>query len=155
MPEQYGGNVQIFSATLNQDFKLGILNWKNSVTYQKSSSSVIPLPDLAVYSQLYLNFTIARVLKSQVGADCSYFTNYYAQMYQPATQMFHNQDIQKVGNYPLMNVFANFKLKQVRFFVMMYHVNKGMFGSNNYFSAPFYPFNPRVFKMGVSIDFMN
>ena len=155
LPQQYGGNIQIFSAALDQDFKFGILNWKNSVTFQKSSSSVIALPDIAAYSQLYLNFTIAGVLKTQLGVDCNYFTKYYAPMYQPATQMFHNQEIEKVGNYPLMNVFANCKLKQVRFFVMMYHVNKGLFGSNEYFSAPYYPFNPGVFKLGVSIDFNN
>ena len=69
--------------------------------------------------------------------------------------MYHTQEDMKVGNYPLMNVFANCKLKQARFFVMMYHVNKGLFGSNEYFLAPNYPFNPRVFTLGVSIDFNN
>ena len=155
LPVQDNGNIQIFSATINQDFKFGIFNWKNSVTYQKSSSSIIPLPDITVYSQIYLNFTIAGVLRTQLGVDCNYFTKYYAPLYQPATQMYHTQEDMKVGNYPLMNVFANCKLKQARFFVMMYHVNKGLFGSNEYFLAPNYPFNPRVFKMGVSIDFNN
>ena len=155
LPQQMSGNVQIFSATLNQDLKFGIFNWKNRVTYQKSSSNVIPLPEIVAYSQMYLNFTIAGVLKTQLGVDCNYFTKYYAPLYQPGTQMFNVQKDQKVGNYPLMNAFVNCKLKQVRFFAMMYHVNKGLFGTNEYFSAPYYPFNPSVFKFGVSIDFMN
>lgn len=156
LPAQHGSNIQVFQASLQQNFKLGILHWNNSLVYQKSSNeSVLPLPDLSIYTQMYLNFRIARVLQTQIGFDGYYFTKYYAPMYQPATQMFHTQNISQVGNYPLMNVFANLKLKQARFFVMMYHVNKGLFGSNDYFLAPYYPTNPRVFKFGVSIDFSN
>ena len=156
LPAQHGSNIQVFQASLQQNFELGILNWNNSVVYQKTSNKqVLPLPDLSIYSQLYLNFRIARVLQTQIGVDCYYYTRYYSPMYQPATQMFHTQNISKTGNYPLMNVFANMKLKKARFFVMMYHVNKGLFGGNDYFMAPNYPVNPRVFKMGVSIDFSN
>ena len=54
-----------------------------------------------------------------------------------------------------MNLYANMKLKQTRFFVMLSHVNQGLFGGNNYFILPHYPLNPRSFQMGVSIDFSN
>lgn len=153
---QHADNVQVFSAILFQNFKVGVLNWNNSLAYQKSSNQeVMPLPDFSAYSQLFLKFSIARSLHTEVGFDCSYFTKYYAPVYQPATQMFQTQSREQVGNYPLVNVFANLKLKKVRFFVMMYHVNKGLFGGNNYFSAPNYPLNPMVFKYGVSLDFNN
>lgn len=153
---QHSGNIQVLSAALQQNFKFGVFNWNNSVVYQKSSNQVVlPLPDLSVYSQMYLDFRIARVLHTQIGFDCHYFTKYYSPVYQPATQMFHTQSSTEVGNYPLMNVFANMQLKRVRFYVMMYHVNKGLFGSNDYFAAPNYPLNPRVFKFGLSIDFSN
>ena len=114
---------------------------------------MLPLPDLSAYSQLYLKFRIARVLQTQLGIDGYYFTRFYSPTYQPATQVFHTQDICKVGGYPLLNAYANMKLKQTRFFVMMYHVNKGLFGSNDYFLSPYYPLNPRVFKLGVSVEF--
>ncbi|MDO5571424.1 MAG: putative porin [Bacteroidales bacterium] len=153
---QHDGNIQVLTAMLQQDFSFGIFNWNNSIAYQKTSNkTVLPLPDLSIYSQMYLRFKIAGVLDTQLGVDCRYFTKYYSQMYQPATQMFHTQDISQVGNYPLMNVFASMKLKKTRFFVMMYHVNKGLLGNNDYFAAPYYPLNPRVFKFGVSIDFAN
>ena len=46
-PEQNSGSIQVLSASLNQDFKLGIFHLDNEVTWQKSSDqTVLPLPDL-------------------------------------------------------------------------------------------------------------
>ncbi len=155
MPVQHGGSVQVFSASLSQNFHVGILNWNNKVTFQTSSEqSVIPLPKLAVYSNLFIRFRVAKVLYVDFGLDCDYYTKYYAPGYQPATMSFYNQHSTKVGNYPFMNIYANMKLKRARFYIMMSHVNQGMTG-DNYFSMPLYPMNPRRFQMGVSVDFAN
>jgi hypothetical protein len=153
-PVQHSGSVQVFSAQLEQNFHVRALHWDNRVTYQTSGNeAVIPLPKLAVYSNLYLLFHIA-TLQMQFGVDCDYYTKYYAPLYQPATMSFANQQEIKVGNYPFINVYANMKLKKARFFVMFSHVNQGLTGEN-YFSLPHYPLNPRRFQMGVSIDFAN
>lgn len=156
LPQQEGSIIQVFQARLDQNFRLGILNWENEVVYQKTSKpSIIPLPELSVYSNLYLLFRIAKVLHVQLGVDCRYYTKYKSEAFQPATLTFHTQDQIEVGNYPFMNAYINMKLKQTRFFVMMSHVNQGLFGGNNYFSLPHYPLNPRMFQMGLSIDFSN
>ena len=156
LPQQEGSIIQVFQARLDQNFRLGILNWENEVVYQKTSKpSIIPLPELSVYSNLYLLFRIAKVLHVQLGIDCRYYTKYKSETFQPATLTFHTQDQIEVGNYPFMNAYINMKLKQTRFFVMMSHVNQGLFGGNNYFSLPHYPLNPRMFQMGLSIDFSN
>jgi hypothetical protein len=155
LPVQYGSNVQVFSARLRQNFKVGILHWDNVLTYQTSSEqSVIPLPKFAVYSNLYLWFHIA-TLKVQFGVDCDYYTKYYGLAYQPATASFAVQNEMKVGNYPFMNAYFNFKLRKARFYVMMSHVNQGLFGGNNYFALPHYPLNPRRFQIGLSVDLAN
>lgn len=156
MPAQHGGSVQVFSASIQQNFKVGILHWNNSITYHASSeSTVIPLPKLAVYSNLYLLFRVARVLHVQFGVDCDYYTKYNAPIYQPATTAFCNQNDVKVGGYPFCNAYLNMKLKKARFYVMMSHVNQGLFGGNKYFSMPGYPLNPRRFQLGISVDFAN
>jgi hypothetical protein len=54
-----------------------------------------------------------------------------------------------------MNLYLNFKLSKTRFYVMMSHINQGIFGGNNYFSAVNYPLNPRRLQLGVSVDFAN
>lgn len=58
---QHSGNIQVFNAALRQDFKLGILHLDNEVVYQKSSNQqVLPLPDLVLYHNLYIQFGLAK-----------------------------------------------------------------------------------------------
>lgn len=155
LPTQEKDNIQVFSATLLQRIKFGIWNWDNSITYQTSSKSkVIPIPTLAIYSNMYLFFKAFKDLYVQFGVDCNYYTRYYAPVYQPATMTFHIQDEMKIGNYPFMNVYLTCKLKKTRFFVMFSHVNQGWF-SKEYFSMPHYPLNPRRLQFGISVDFAN
>lgn len=154
-PVQHSGNVQVFSATLRQDVKAGIFNWQNRITYQKSSNQhVIPLPDLTVYSNMFILFRVA-TLRAQIGVDCTYTTRYSALGYNPAVMSFTNEWQQQVGNYPMLNAYANLKLKKVKFYVMLSHFNQGLFGGSNYFSALHYPLNPRRFLFGLSVDFAN
>ena len=154
MPAQHGGSVRVFSACLSQNLSAGIFNWNNRITYQTTSDdAVIPLPSLAVYSNMYIKFKVA-TLSVQLGVDCDYYTRYYAPAYQPATASFANQQKVKLGNYPFMNLYANFKLSKVRFFVLMSHINQGWF-SKDYFSVVDYPLNPRRFQLGLSVDFAN
>jgi hypothetical protein len=151
---QYDGNIQVFSATLTQNFKFRALHWDNMVTYQTTTrQDITPMPQLALNSNLYLLFKIA-TLHVQLGLDCDYFTKYKGVSYQPATMSFYNQRSIDVGNYPFMNAYINCKLAKTSFYVMVSHVNQGLTGTN-YFSMPHYPMNPRKFQMGLCIDFAN
>ncbi len=155
LPTQATGSVQVFSATLHQNFRYRAWNWENSVVYQTSTDEdVIPIPKLAIHSNMYLKFKIA-TLHVQIGLDCDYYTRYRAVNYQPATMVFYNQSEALCGNYPYMNAYINMKLSRTRFYVMMSHVNQGLFGDNNFFSMPHYPLNPRRLQMGLSVDFAN
>ena len=150
--------INLITAELKQDFTFGPLNWENVITYQKSSrNSALPVPDLNIYTNLYLRFKIARVLKCDFGADIRYFTEYEAPDYSPALGQFTIQsgnEKVKIGNYPIINLYANFNLKNTRFFVMASHINEGM-GSKNYFLTPHYPTNERVIYFGLSWNFFN
>lgn len=157
LPEQNGGNIQVLSATLKQDFRLGVFHLDNEVTWQKTSNeTVLPLPQLSLYHNFYILAKLAKkVLTVQLGADVRYFTKYNAPAYAPGVQQFHLQptdDLVEIGGYPIVNVYANLHLKRTRIFAMMYHVNAGM-GSANSFLVPHYPINPRLFKIGVSWHF--
>jgi len=160
IPEQASENLQIISACLKQNFQAGILHLDNEVTYQKSSNnSILPLPQLSLYHNLYLETKLAKkVLSLQLGADVRYFSKYYAPDYTPAIGTFNLQDATnndkytKIGGYPVVNLYANLHLKRTRFFVMYYHVNQSSGGSNSFY-VPHYPINPRLFKIGVSWNF--
>lgn len=149
-------NIQVLSATLCQDFKFGPLMWENELTYQTSSNQdALPLPMLNVWSNLYLHFKIAKVLSTDLGADVRFFTDYYAPAYSPMMGLYAVQDVatrEKVGNYPWVNVYANFHLKQCRFFVMFSHVNSS---AGRPFLVPHYPTERRCLRIGISWNFFN
>ncbi|GHV06749.1 hypothetical protein FACS189416_7460 [Bacteroidia bacterium] len=91
----------------------------------------------------------------QVGADVHYNTKYYAPYYEPATQQFQIQDEKMIGNYPLINGYINFHLKQTRFFAMFYNVGSSFINEPAYFSLLHYPLNPMTLKLGVAVLFNN
>lgn len=156
--EQADENIQVLSATLAQGLKWGILNIDTETTFQHSSNKeILPLPTLNVYANLYIKFKIAKVLNTELGADVRYFTSYYAPDYSPAIGQFCQQnpaDKIEIGNYPIASVYANFLLKETRFYVKYQHLNEGS-GNRNYFLAPHYPLNPAVLWLGLSWNFYN
>lgn len=155
LPRQADKSIQVFIARLQQNLRLGILNWNNTITYQAcSDNKILPLPSLSLYSNLYLDFRAFHVLQLQIGIDCDYYTRYDGYRYQPATMVFHLSNGPKVGNYPFCNAYITGKLYRTRFFVLWSHVNQGWFGSN-YFAMPGYPLNPRRLQFGLSVDFAN
>ena len=97
------------------------------------------------------------VLNTELGIDARYFTEYYAPDYSPALGQFVQQnqvDKVKIGNYPLASAYANFLLKETRFYIKYYHLNAGS-GNLNYFLVPHYPTTPAVLWFGLSWNFYN
>ena len=156
---QESGNINILTAQLHQNFRLGPLNWENLITYQNSSNKdALPLPTWNVFTNLFLKFKIAKVLGVELGADAIWFSKYYAPDYCPLIAQFAVQKNEasrvELGGYPFIDVYANMVLKGVRFFVMMSHVNSGS-GNHMRFLAPHYPTNSNVLHLGVSWNFFN
>ncbi|MBF1544930.1 MAG: putative porin [Prevotella salivae] len=162
--KQNNGLIHLLTASISQDFTFGPINWENMITYQNSSNkTVLPVPALNIYSNLYLRFKIAHVLRCDFGADVRYFTKYYAPDYVPIlgqyaiqtnTDTNGNDNRIEVGNYPVANVYANFHLKHTRFFIMLSHFNAGT-GRKNYFFTPHYPLNQSILRFGLSWNFFN
>ena len=70
MPEQKSGNLQVINARIKQDVMYRAFGWENEVAYQLSSDkSVLPLPQISLYTNMYLKFKVAKVLMVQLGAN--------------------------------------------------------------------------------------
>lgn len=155
---QASSPITVLTAEVAQDLAFGPLHWETTLTWQKSTNQdVLPLPAINAYTNLYLRFKIARVLNCDFGADARFFTKYAAPDYFPSLGQYtvqENENKQKIGGYPVINAYFNFKLSRARFFVMMSHVNCGS-GNKEYFFTPNYPLNGRVFRFGISWDFAN
>ena len=150
--------INLLTLQLRQDISWRILRWENVFTLQNSSKdAILPLPKYDIYTNLYLHFKIAKVLKCDFGADMRYFAKYYAPEYNTSIGQYavqENAEVKtKTGGYPIVNLYANFHLKNARFFAMLSHINYRSGGE--YFLTPHYPLNQRLIRFGVSWTFFN
>ncbi len=152
---QAAGAVSLTSVYARKDFRLGGLHLDNRVLLQWSTNQeVVPVPLASAFLSYYYEFWVVRdVLRLQVGLDGRYHTRYYAPSYNPALSAYYNQREVEVGSYPYMDFFVMGKWKRMRIFLKYQHINKGLFGNGEYFSAAHYPLNPGMFKIGISWGF--
>ena len=158
-PRQYQGNVQIITGDVGLDLTTPWINLENRAVVQHSTNdSVMPVPLVILQHRLYYHGTWFKALDAQIGVDVRYFTRYHAPVLCPATGMFATQQDTKVGNYPWMNVYANFYVRSIRlrFFAQYQHINRLFMRKNiDYLTMPNYPTNRDVFRAGVAWHFYN
>ena len=156
-PKQYRGNVQIFKGDVGLDITTPWVNLENRAVIQYSTrDSVISVPLVILQHRLYYHGTWFKALDAQMGVDLRYFTRYHAPILCPATGMFAAQQTTEIGNYPWMNVYANFYVRSIRlrFFAHYQHFNHLFMKKNiNYLTMPDYPTNRDVFRAGVAWHF--
>lgn len=153
-PVQSDQNISVLSADVELNLTTPWVNWDNRVVYQYTSSECLPLPMVALYSNLYYHGTWFKALDAQIGVDLMYNTAYYAPVLNGATGQFCVQSHTKVGNYPYVSCYANFyvRLLHLRFFAQWQHFDAS-FAGRNYFIMPNYPYNPGVFRAGLAFHF--
>lgn len=158
-PRQYKGNVQIITGDVGLDLTTPWINLENRAVIQHSTNdSVLPVPLVILQHRLYYHGTWFRALDTQLGIDLRYFTRYNAPVLCPATGMFATQQETQVGNYPWMNVYANFYVRSIRlrFFAHYQHLSYWFFKKNmGYITMPGYPTNRDVFRAGLAWHFYN
>lgn len=158
-PRQYEGNVQIITADIGVDITTPWINLENRAIFQHTTNdSVLPVPMFTLQHRLYYHGTWFKALDAQIGVDVRYFTRYNAPILCPATGMFANQQNTEIGNYPWMNVYANFYVRSIRlrFFAQYQHINRLFMKDNlNYMTMPGYPTNRDVFRAGIAWHFYN
>ncbi|MBR3067668.1 MAG: putative porin [Prevotella sp.] len=157
--QQHDASLTVLTAQLDQKLSLGPLHWDNIITFQTSSDQdVVPLPKLNVFTNLYLQFMVAHVLRVELGASGTWFSKYNAPDFLPQLNQFavqQNADSrQELGNFPFIDVYANLHLKHARFFIMMNNATGTNF-DRMAFLVPHYPQNRSVLRLGVSWNFFN
>lgn len=154
LPTQHDGNVQVLSVNGKLNFHAWRFYLENDFAYQHSTnSSVLPLPDFSLFSNLYYKDLFFKVLTVQVGASVRYHTSYYAPTYMPATGQFYNQNTTLIGNYPFLSAYVNCHLKKVRFFIQVHNLLASAIEARNYFSMPSYPMSQLTVRFGLSWAF--
>ena len=154
LPKQMDGNIQVLAADLQLNITTPWINLYNHVIYQHASSDKLPLPALTLYHNLYYHGCWFKALDAQIGVDMRFFTKYYAPILNPALGQFCVQNQEQVGNYPVMNVYANFYVRSLRLklFAQYQHFNASFMGKQ-YFEMPGYPMAPDMFRAGLAWHF--
>lgn len=156
-PYQYGNTINYLSVRVDKEFKFWKFGLDNSILYQnvQQSDNVLNVPEFLTRNTFYYSDELfKKALGFQAGISFEYFTSYYGNTYNPLIGEFYIQDKQKIGNFPLIDLFINAKIKEFRMFFKAEHIN-GSFSGYNYYSAPGYPYRDFTIRFGIIWDFFS
>jgi len=153
IPNQTSKELLVLSAHLDKDFHYRGLHLRTRLLWQKASDDTyIHLPEWSAFISGYFQFTLSKVLLTQIGSDVRYNTKYYADAYSPATGLFYLQNEKQYGDYPYIDIYASLRLKRTRVFFKYMNVGTH-FLDGEYMTSPHYPMNRATFRLGVSWAF--
>lgn len=154
LPAQHKGSLSLSSVYIENELYLWKFRFKNHITYQKSDvKSVIDVPEFIFYNSTDIRHTFSFFtggkLYTRLGYDLYYYTNFYSDMYMPATGLFYRQTNVKTGGQPKIDVYLDCKVKSVSFFLKYSHVNAGI-NVNRNFGTVHYPLDGMLFSYGIN-----
>ena len=154
-PKQYDKSINYFSAKASREFKFGKFALDNTLLFQQvgQDDPILNVPKLVTRNTLYYSdYFFSRALFIQTGMVFNYFTNYYANDYNPIIGDYFVQNTKQVGNFPMFDFFINGRIRQTRIFLQLEHFNSA-FSGNNYYTAPNYPYRDFTLRFGLVWNF--
>lgn len=154
-PAQYSGVINYLSIKASKEFKFWKLALDNTLLYQKvdQSDAVLNVPEFLTRNTLYFSQEMFRKsLFFQTGVTFNYFTNYYANDYNPVIGEFFVQNKKEIGNFANMDFFFNARIQRTRIYLIAEHFNSS-FSGYKYYSAPNTPYRDFMIRFGVVWNF--
>lgn len=153
--EQLADNINYFKIKGENHLRFGKINLVSTAQYQKvtKNEEYMPLPDFLIRETLYWQGELfSKNAQLQAGINATYFTKYNGLRYIPILNEFALQDpasIQEIGGYPILDVFINFKVRNMRFYIRGEHINASFTKQPDYFAAPNVPYRDFKFQLGL------
>jgi len=154
-PAQYGNAINYLEIKASREFKFGPFALDNTLLYQKVDQSdlILNVPDFVTRNTFYYSgHFFDKALFMQTGIVFNYFTKYYGNAYNPVVGEFFVQNTEKIGGYPLLDLFVNARIRQTRFYLKAEHIN-ALFSKSNYYAAPNDPYRDFVIRFGLVWNF--
>lgn len=155
-PLQARGRVNYLKVKAKKEFDFGYFALDNTLMYQQvmGGESVFHVPKFMTRNTLYYkDHWFRRALYLEMGASVRYFTKYNMNAYDPVLAEFYVQQDQKLGGFPLVDIFFNARVQQTRIYFVYENFTALFGGKNNYFAAPGYPYRDAVFRFGLVWNF--
>lgn len=168
---QLDKQIDYFKARFDQRIDFGKFSWVNNVQYQKvtqeesteeilSGPIALNVPEWLIRSTVMLTSSIFnKALFFQSGATFVFFTDYYADQYNPLLAEFVTQNNTKIGEYPRVDFFFNAKIQSSRIYLKLENVSAPIEHlikvdtPYDYYAAPFTPYRDFSIRFGLIWNF--
>lgn len=154
-PKQYNSTINYLSVKLSKELKFGKFALDNTLLYQKADQQdfILNVPEIVSRNTFYYSDNMFhKALFLQTGVTLNYFTNYYANDYNPVIGEFFVQNKKQIGNYPNLDFFFNARIQRTRIYLIAEHFNSS-FSGNNFYSAPNNPYRDFMIRFGLVWNF--
>lgn len=155
-PNQFLGTINYLKLMVKKKLKYGKFTLDNTIAYQKvvNGENVLHVPQLITRNSLYYtNYLFkGKPLYLQTGVSVKYFTKYKMDAYNPLLAEFYVQNTTEIGNFPIIDLFINAKVRQTRLYFKLDNFGS-IFLKKNYYSAPTYPYRDFVIRFGLVWNF--
>lgn len=154
-PSQYAGTINYLSLKMSREFQFGKFALDNTILYQKvgQDQAILNVPELVTRNTIYYtNYFFKKALYLQTGVVFNYFTNYYANDYNPVIGEFFVQRDKQIGNFPNLDFFVNAKIQRTRIYFKVEHFNSSLTG-NTFYASPNNPYRDLTIRFGLVWNF--
>ncbi len=155
-PVQASFPISVNNVIVQKEFRLGSWGLNNYIVFQDlSQQQIINLPS---YVSRHSFYKTGKVFKGNMdyrtGINIYYHNNYHANAYSPITGTFLVQNTGQFTYYPVLDYFLNVRVKRLKAFFLIEHLNKDIFYFG-YYGAPNYPMPDRKMRIGLSWSFFD
>ena len=168
---QIDKKIDYLKVRLDNRLDFGNFSWVNNIQYQKvnqeenteellSGPLALNVPEWLIRSTFMLTSSIFnKALFFQSGFTFVFFTDYYADQYNPLLAEFVTQNNTKIGEYPRVDFFFNSKIKSSRIYLKLENISSPIEHLINvdtqydYYAAPFVPYRDFSIRFGLIWNF--
>ena len=170
---QLSNRLDYFKVRMDQRFDFGKFTLANNIQFQKVNQEGNPqgtiddpialnVPKWLLRSTFMLTSSIFnKALFFQSGLTFVYFTDYFADQYNPLLAEFVTQNSTTIGNYPRFDFFFNAKIQSSRIFIKLENISApikhliNIDAPYNYYSSPFVPYRDFSVRFGLIWNFFD
>ena len=154
-PVQTSGTINVLKIKAFKEFSFGNFRLANTFMYQNvdGNDDVYNVPEFTTRNSLYYeNVVFKKAMFLQAGFTFKYFSNFFADGYDPLLADYFVQNEQEIGDFPQLDFFLNTKIRQTRIFFKLENM-QGLIDQNNDLVAPNYPSRDFLVRFGLVWNF--
>jgi hypothetical protein len=155
-PVQTNKTLNYFNVKAEKSLHYKKFTLTNTVMYQKviNGADFFRVPEIITRNSLYYSSFVfkGKPMYLQTGVTLKYFSSFKANAYNPLLSEFVLQNNTEIGNYPILDFFANAQIKRTRLFLKVENFSASFTG-RKYYSAPNYPYRDLTVRFGLVWNF--